>query len=170
MGTLINKQTSYSTHSTLQHLSTLTNTTKQQSKWTLLRPPSRTSCPSLVSTTLPFTRRSPLPSSTRPSRGRSMRSTSPPSTRRFTRTTTTPPSSPCSTVRFSPSSTTTTSSPLSTAATSTATTTRLRPASQRSALPTVTPSRGLRVPLPATSHLSLPASTSTTTSTRPSSL
>merc|ERR1711964_967021 len=147
-----------------------TNTNNQQSKWTLLKPPSRTSCPSLVNTTPPFTRRSLLLSSTRPLRGRSTRSTSLPSTRRFTRTTTTPPSSLCSTRGSSPSSTTTTSSPSSTAATSTAATTRLRLALQRSVPSTVTPSRESRVPPPATSHPLLLASTSTTTSTRPSSL
>merc|ERR1711868_47343 len=144
---------------------TLPTSNKHRTKWTPPKPPSRTSCPSLVNTTPLFTRRSPLLSSTRLSRDRSTRSTFPPSTRRFTRTTTTPPSSPWSTRRSSPNSTTTTSSLSSTAATSTATTTRLRPALPRSVLATVTPSRGLRALLPATSHLLLPASTSTTTFT-----
>merc|ERR1712227_1030409 len=128
---------------------TLPTSNKHRTKWTPPKPPSRTSCPSLVNTTPLFTRRSPLLSSTRLSRDRSTRSTSLPSTR-----------------RSSPNSTTTTSSLSSTAATSTATTTRLRPALPRSVLATVTPSRGLRALLPATSHLLLPASTSTTTFTR----
>merc|ERR1711964_287908 len=147
MGT--HHQTSFLRHTLSPHQTSIPTTNKHQSKWTLLRPPSRTSCPSLVNTTPPFTRRSLLLSSTRPLRGRSTRSTSPPSTRRFTRTTTTPPS---------------------TAATSTAATTRLRLALQRSVPSTVTPSRESRVPPPATSHPLLLASTSTTTSTRPSSL
>merc|ERR1711900_153538 len=158
-------QTSFLRHTLSPHQTPIPTTNKHQSKWTLLKPPSRTSCPSLVNTTPPFTRRSLLLSSTRPLRGRSTRSTSLPSTRRFTRTTTTPPSSLCSTRRSSPSSTTTTSSPSSTAAT-----TRLRLALQRSVPSTVTPSRESRVPPPATSHPLLLASTSTTTSTRPFSL
>merc|ERR1711964_190605 len=162
MGT--HHQTSFLRHTLSPHQTSIPTTNKHQSKWTLLRPPSRTSCPSLVNTTPPFTRRSLLLSSTRPLRGRSTRSTSPPSTRRFTRTTTTPPSSLCSTRRSSLSSTTTTSSPSSTAATSTAATTRLRLALQRSVPSTVTPSRESRVPPPATSHPLLLASTSTTTS------
>merc|ERR1711900_33393 len=134
MGT--HHQTSSLQHTLSPHQTSIPTTNKRQSKWTLLRPPSRTSCPSLVNTTPPFTRRSLLLSSTRPLRGRSTRSTS----------------------------------PSSTAATSTAATTRLRLALQRSVPSTVTPSRESRVPPPATSHPLLLASTSTTTSTRPSSL
>merc|ERR1712137_1529652 len=142
----------------------------QISQWIRPRQLSLTSCPSLDTTTQPSTRLLLLLYNMRLSSPTRMRRFRPRSIRRYTRTTTTVPFSPSRIVRSSLNNTLLSSAPSSTASSTTATTTlpsatlfKSKPNSRTSALWMLTPTARAKLP-PSV------ASTSTTTSMRPSSL